>query len=573
MLGIRPELSDSCLKILEIKSRAEADFYRACRDQLFGQYLTYHSIQTVRLSQRGAPRDGEADFVIFDPNNGFIVVEVKGGGISYNPENDEWHTYNARGRYSIKDPFRQAKEEKYAILEKIKKHPGWSTLGIQKILIGHAVFFPDLDNLKSLITPNSPREILGGREDLTNLKLWVARVINYWKGPVTRFQPLKKRGIQLIEDIFSKDIEVRPLVSADLHNEEIIRYRLTEQQANSINLLGERKRVTICGGAGTGKTLIAIHKAQELANNGLHVLLLCFNRALADRLKVVVGHNEKLWPMSFHQLCEWRIQVVKDKTGLDLLSKARADHPGKDKFDVHYPYAMAVSIDICPIHFDAIIVDEGQDFGEEYWLPVEFLLKDEKESCLFVFYDWNQAIYQRVSTYPIKAEPFTLTTNCRNTKHIHKAAYHFYEGVPTNPPEINGLPIELIQSPSIESQSKRLYALITNLLSIEKVLPSEIVVLVSGSPKRNYYNSLIHSKLPNGIDWSKELHRIPNTILIDTVKRFKGLEAAIVILWGIDDLDLPDDNEILYIAFSRAKSILYIIGNKNACHKALQLST
>jgi len=68
-----------------------------------------------------------------------------------------------------------------------------------------------------------------------------------------------------------------------------------------------------------------------------------------------------------------------------------------------------MATEILPIRFDAIVVDEAQDFGEEYWFPIELLLRDSDRSTLFIFFDHNQAIYRRVRTFPIKDEPFLLT--------------------------------------------------------------------------------------------------------------------------------------------------------------------
>ena len=50
---------------------------------------------------------------------------------------------------------------------------------------------------------------------------------------------------------------------------------------------------------------------------------------------------------------------------------------------------------------------------------------------------------------------------------------------------------------------------------------------------------------------------------METVRRFKGLEAPIVFLWGADRLQLPDDRELLYVGLSRAKSRLYIVGTSS----------
>jgi hypothetical protein len=78
-----PDLDETRLN--ELNSKAEADFYRACRDQLDDQVLVIHSLALVRLTSVGSHEDAEADFVIIDPRRGLLVVEVTGGGIEFDP--------------------------------------------------------------------------------------------------------------------------------------------------------------------------------------------------------------------------------------------------------------------------------------------------------------------------------------------------------------------------------------------------------------------------------------------------------------------------------------------------------
>ena len=217
--------------------------------------------------------------------------------------------------------------------------------------------------------------------------------------------------------------------------------------------------------------------------------------------------------------------------------------------------------------FDAIIVDEGQDFKEDYWLPVEMLLRDEKESNFYIFLDLNQALYQQNANLPIKDEPFQLTVNCRNTRYIHEAAYHFYRGDPVDPPAIEGVPVETHYKETLLEQVNELHSFVGFLINTERVEPKDIVILVAGIAKETYYDTLRPRTLPKGIKYSIEAHRVPNTILVDTVSRFKGLEATILILWGLDEFDINQDKEALYVAFSRAKSRLHLVGTKSACQR------
>lgn len=563
MARMRPEVSEHDRD--RFRSRAEASFYAACRDQLDSQYLVIHSAAYIGVDSSGSPRDGEADFIIVDPRQGILVVEVKGGGIAHDPVKGSWSSFDSSGKkHDIKDPFRQATGAKHVVIDLIRSNPQFKKLGLGRIIVGHAVFFPDLDDLDGLKTPAGPRPIIGCKSDMKYLAEWTASVMSYWAGTDERAKPLGTAAAQIVEDIFCKPVEVRPLVSALLKEEEVARIRLTEQQARVLRVLGLRKKAAICGGAGTGKSLLAMQKAREMAQNGLATLLVCYNRPLADHLKMVAGDTPNLSTQSFHQLCSSMIDGVKGLSGRDLLAEARKSYPQDDLYDVQMPYALALAAEASDRRFDAVIVDEGQDFREEYWMPIELLLRHSTDSMLYIFYDQNQKLYQRASTFPIKDSPFPLTTNCRNTEAIHKAAYQFYKGELTDPPSIVGQPIHKIAAPTPSSQASRLHAEVTRLINEEKVRPEDIVVLVADSS--HALPTLLNDRsLPGGAKWSFQHHRVPNTILIDTVKRFKGLESSIVFLWGVDDLSATAAQETLYVGISRAKSLLYVVGTTESC--------
>jgi len=65
--------------------------------------------------------------------------------------------------------------------------------------------------------------------------------------------------------------------------------------------------------------------------------------------------------------------------------------------------------------------------------------------------------------------------------------------------------------------------------------------------------------LPKPAKWSREEHFIANGVLMDTVKRFKGLERDVIFLW-LDQQSLSNDS-LMYVGISRAKSVLFIVSN------------
>jgi len=177
-------------------------------------------------------------------------------------------------------------------------------------------------------------------------------------------------------------------------------------------------------------------------------------------------------------------------------------------------------------------------------------------------------IYQKNIKFPINDEPYPLTKNCRNTLEIHNACYRYYKGEPVDPPiENNGLPIATIAAINLQKQALGLTRHIANLVINENISPEKIVVLIADNYyKQTYYAELakLEHLLPKGVKWGIE--EIGNTklITVDTVQRYKGLEATVVYLWGIDDLDSQRDRETIYVALSRPKDILFIVGKEGA---------
>jgi superfamily I DNA/RNA helicase len=231
------------------------------------------------------------------------------------------------------------------------------------------------------------------------------------------------------------------------------------------------------------------------------------------------------------------------------------------------PYALARSTEETVLRYDAIIVDEAQDFLADYWLPIEMLLADATQGTLYAFLDHNQAIYGRAARPPIDDDPFLLTANCRNTRFIHDAAYRHYNGIETEHPENDGAPFEELLASTPEAQAGKVAKLVTRLIIEEKVRPIDIAVLIVGDPKQPIYDAITRQPLPRGSKWGIELHRLHDAISVDTVARYKGLEAAVVFLCGFESTSPASDREMLYVGLSRAKSRVVLVGTKDAIHR------
>lgn len=553
------------------ESSAEIALFAAFGEQLGPSYVVLHSVSWISRPGGQGPREGETDLLIAHPVHGLLAVEVKGGRVSLDYRTQTFLSVDKHDvAHAIRNPFDQARRGKFALLEKLKESPGWKKLDIGRFPLGYAVFVPSVGDGDRLRGPDAPAEIIGDRGDLADLNAWVERAFGYWAGEGGQNQSIGSRGIDAVIHLFARTVSTRPLLSARLAEEEHARLSLTVRQASILDMLRRQRRVMIAGGAGTGKTLIAREKAVRLASEGMRTLLLCYNRGLADHLREQCTGIECLDVATFHQVCHRWIAQAKAKLGRDFLSEARVDLPGGHEFDQQMPLALAMAVDATGPTYDAIVIDEAQDFGDEYWLPIEMLLTHPDVSMLYVFLDENQDIYRRSANIPIPGEPMVLDRNCRNTDAIHAAAYKHYRGAEVQAPGIRGVGIERLLAPDMERQAKSIGSLVTKLVIDEGVAPHEIAILLCNPGDRPAREqALKRLPLPAAVKLGRVEDFGPGGLTVDTVARFKGLERAVVILWAFDNSNIDQDRETLYVGMSRAKSALYVCGSREACEQIL----
>ena len=549
MAHMYPETLDG----LEVKSHAEVDLFRAFQQQLSDQYYVLHSVAWLDKRRSGStPVDGEADFVILHPTRGVLIVEVKGGTVGFD-EDTGWYSIRKNDGIpvDIKNPFEQAKNNKYALLRKIDSLPNWQG---PVPTIGHAVAFPD----GSLDLPDmgveSARGIVLLHEDMGNLAEWVKECMAFWSGD--HFIALGDRGVNALLKLLRRSWQMRePNLGEEIGVEARAIHSYTEDQMRMLDLLTQHRQAAIRGCAGSGKTTLAIQKAQRLASEGFVTLLTCYNRNLANEINLMKGHPARLKASGFHALC----QEFAHQTGRDKKPDWNDRH--SDFFDVTMPDALAeaAATNDFRYRFDAIIVDEGQDFDETWLLALKMLLKNPENDVFYVFYDDNQLVYKRRLNLPVQALPYALTTNCRNTKRIHQAVVQFYHSdlkLTVRGPE--GRPVNLRTYQDTPTDLRAcLTEVLAQLVFAEKVKPSDIVVLSPDGPEcaplARMANPgvfrLVPTRLTSGDD-----------IYCTTIRLFKGLESPVVIV--IIPERLEDRQELLYVGLSRASSHIEILASQ-----------
>jgi predicted ATPase len=533
----------------DTESDAERMLYQAFQDELDNSYTVFHSVAWQSLEPDGRPRDGEADFVIAHPQRGILVLEAKGGGIRCDPRTGRWSSTDRTGQaHGIKDPFAQARDSKYVLLDLLKKMLRQPR---RRINIGHAAALPDVVIGEDWLGPDKPRQIVLDATDLADLSGWVGRTLAYWRGPETQKQTAPgEAAVQALMNLLGKVRELRPAMWGAFVQEQGQLISLTEQQYLILDMLNRQRRAAICGCAGSGKTMLAVEKASRLACQGFRVLLTCFNKHLAADLRTQLKPSPNLDIVNFHALCynlARRADVLPVKWDDDTF------------FNQRLPEALMDAADALDIRYDAIVVDEGQDFREDWWIPLQTLLHDPDHGILYIFFDDNQRLYVPDSAFPIQQPPYSLTVNCRNTQNIHQMVVKFYQAEvsPTARGPV-GRPVEVVFYDKPQHLRSTLQAVLRRLTVEEHIPTDEIVVL---TPRSLSKSRLLGGSTNGGPELTDTWPPSPGQVHCTTIYDFKGLERALVILADIHPWppEWDDMIRLLYVGCSRARNHLIVL--------------
>jgi superfamily I DNA and RNA helicase len=330
-----------------------------------------------------------------------------------------------------------------------------------------------------------------------------------------------------------------------------------DQRATLMGLLAN-KRVLVEGTAGSGKTLLALEFALELAAQGERALLLCFNKELATWLQEQAATDPRASALveiaTFHAYA----MRVAHRAGVEFDTNA----PGF--WDDEAPLLLEQALDVLRAtgsapSFDAVIVDEAQDFAPDWWVTVEGLTKAGRAGRLYAFLDLHQSLRSEPQLPPVPLQAqFRLTTNCRNTRMIAQTATVLSRAkVSVLPSAPLGEPPALHRASSSSAGVGITLGLLRKLLG-EGVRPRQIVLL---GPAGHERGGLRETAAVDGVplvDNAKAWRR-GEGVLITTTRAFKGLEADVVILYDVASFGSLYSRSDLYVAWTRARHRLFVV--------------
>lgn len=515
------------------ESRAEKAVWDALVEQLPDNAVLLHG---QRLTDER--NDIELDLLVLWPGLGAAVLEVKGGRVGIT--DGRWHTDGGGRRNPLRrSPLEQAMVGKHTLYKYLQKRLSVVlTPLVDSAVLPYTILPDDWD------VPDAPREKLLDGEDLPRLADRIAGLLRRAHDPDRDdpFVPLEptlrilRRTHQALENVrlWARQIE-------DSGN------AMTVEQEKLLRILRHQQRAQISGGAGTGKTHLALMKARALVREGRKVALMCYSRGLGRYLQLAVA--------------QWPEEERPAYTGLfhDLAFAWGAESGADDDSDFweeRLPRELKSLADDRPRRelFDAIVIDEAQDFSSLWWEAVQSVLRNQVKDTLYAFTDEQQRLFPRDGTAPITMSPFQLDENLRNSAQIAEVLGHLStdQAIVRNDPAFD---VEWIESPADDAVATA--DEVVERLMDEGWNPGDIALLTTGR------RHPVHKEHVEQYGWDDYWEQCfaEEDVFYGHVLGFKGLERPAVVLSVNGIRDAARAPKMLYTGMSRATTRLVVVGD------------
>lgn len=535
----------------EIKSNAEKKMYEVLQHLDMKNAYVLHSLG---LPKHQSKIYGEVDFVVVC-DRGLACLEIKGGRVEC--RDGKWYFTDRYGveREKPEGPFAQVTGNMFSLREVLKKR-FQNNQHMKNVLMACGVVFPDIEFNSSSqeIIP----EIVYDKK-VADITEYMNSVFDYWQGRAHRPpSKLSPADIREIVQFLRGDFCFVETLSDRLDNVENRLVRLTNEQAQIMEALSVNTHLLIEGNAGTGKTLLAVDFARKKAAAGNRVLYLTYNKNLANNVTRRLGKMDNLKVINIHALFAEYVPI-----SVEVMKENPQTYFSEILPEAFYEYVSNLSADeLEKMQYDVLVMDEGQDILNPLYLySLDALLKNGLDKGDWaVFYDEKQNIYNPEYSDGIDMlmgynnTKFKLFVNCRNTVQIGTysskvSGIDLGEFIKENGEEVEKL------SYSDEVSYKKVIKDTLKHLKNEKVNLKDVLFL---SPKK-YKNSMLAGIGVEVNELGDEFDAALDLPVYATIQGFKGLDAKIVILVDVEHIKEENFSRFLYIAGTRARTLLYIV--------------
>lgn len=429
---------------------------------------------------------------------------------------------------------------------------------------------------------------------------------------------------------FVKSFSKHTIKDKDLQKDEIARLRqilgpsfhkrqgtMTKLIAQQQNLVGHKQNTwqRARGVAGSGKTFVIAQRAANIASNGLNVLVVCFNKTLKTYIKTQIENTNYEFDRKNIDIFHFHGFIK------DFVRENGGDISGGGNFKTWENKVLSQANEILDSdggnckqrQYDAILIDEAQDFEREWFdLLIRFLSKNNE---ILLVADDKQNVYEKHISWLVDMKGFVgrwneLKTSIRqkDSPDITKKASEFSnlflkEYFEKNPDKALGFDLSLIteSNPLLSGINTQLYwkdiigannETLNNQIYksykylLEKVKGKDIAILLpsvkigdevviffknQGIESEHTFSendkekSDLHKKKKKRDENKGKFSIQSDNVKISTIESFKGLEIDAVIYVSDDKDNIKTDIET-YIAITRARMYLIVL-NQNKKYK------
>jgi hypothetical protein len=553
----------------------------------------------------------EPDFILYAQDAGLIIFEVKDWALDQIIAADpQYFTLYIEGKEERrKNPVQQIRDYFGQVMDKIKQDghlvsKDSHTYGQVKVTVNSGIVFPNINKYeyeqKGLhhvipservffwddLHPQSPI-----CEDLTG---------NCFRKELDRMLTVKPRFLITGRELNYLRQLIFPVVRIDLPDRDFRkkrvdttrRLKLLDHHQESIARQYDGGHRIITGPSGSGKTLILVHRAAMLKQYNpaiRNILFVCYNITLVNYIRRLLADKHIPLGENGVEVCHF----------FQLCAKITGETIPYEKADSEY-YDMVIQdtlekLPSCKLHYDAILIDEGQDFSDEM-LKIVTALLNPKTDHLSIALDDNQNIYQRRASWKevgihARGRVHRVSWIYRNTQEIADFAKRIIEDGQESrreTPQAELFPeiFEVIHGPQPEIMSFNDYKAVAawvadriRTLNEDEGYPfAEIAVIYTmRSPEDDtaiHLPRLLEAAMERkGLlhNWVSEDYRAKrsydvttDSVTISTIHSLKGFDYACVFLLGMDWL-APSNRwteeqirKLAYVAVTRAREQLFI---------------
>ena len=527
----------------QLKNDAEREVVGALVDRLYDSWLVIPDV-----GMRDDAVDRQSDIVLVHPDWGVLLIEVKGHRLQI--RDGLW--CGQEGTPLQPQPIDQARDNSHSLARRIRRH----VEGLEHLNVHFGLAFPNTTEIAGTIPMDLERQMILLAGDLGDVNESVEQLALLGRKRAYS-GALNDEQVEGVVKLLRPDLEFKwdPDARSDITRQRLDDY--CDAQITSLISLMENRRVAVRGGAGTGKTKLAVHWAQRAWAEGDRVLLTCFNEPLADDFRARIGHlatpdaddadgesdGEQAMFMvgAFLDLARSFPEVPPIDT--DGLYAEEWETRVWGALQHHWPKVSA--------RFDTIVIDEAQDFHPAWIGMLESLLDPDGRRRMLMVADQDQGIYGRGFTLPraddgwVQAE---LRSNFRNAAPIARILRRSLGGAasPAFVPEGLGASFREVSDleGAVDAVDRELERI------TEKEMRDGRRVCVAT------FRSVVRNALREGLGLGAWEDR-DELIVCENVHRLKGLEFDTVILVAVEPVD---ETSLLYVGVSRAVSELIVIG-------------